>query len=43
MTNQWAPRTRAAGLDDLAVRAESQLTALEGERLAAGRQIFADA
>ena len=37
------PPLAAAGLDDLAVRAESQLTALEGERLAAGRQIFADA
>ena len=37
------PPLAAAGLDDLAVRAESQLAALEGERLAAARQIFAHA
>jgi hypothetical protein len=36
------PPLAAAGLDDLIVRAQSQIEALEGERLAAGRLILAD-
>jgi hypothetical protein len=36
------PQLVDAGLDDLIVRAQSQIEALEGERLAAGRQVLSE-